>query len=282
MIHRSSRRGDSPKPLKISPLESLSDVETAWNQSDILELPNQVSKKFVTGIAASDRGVEAALRLRYEIFNVELGHGIASSEKTGLDRDRFDDQMLHLLLLDRETREVIGTYRIQTVERALEREGLYSAQEYDMTALEDHFDLAAETGRACIAADYRKATSLLALWNGIHTFMAMSDKRWLFGCCSVSSHDPDDGWRVMKTLRRNNFMHPSILLPPTPEHSCGPPSRENAPDIGEPLALPKLFAAYMRLGVKVMSLPAIDREFGTIDFLCLADAHSVRMSSMVL
>ena len=34
--------------------------------------------------------VVAAQRLRYEVFNVELGEGLTESERTGLDRDRFD------------------------------------------------------------------------------------------------------------------------------------------------------------------------------------------------
>jgi putative hemolysin len=44
--------------------------------------------------------------------------------------------------------------------------------------------------------------------------------------------------------------------------------------------LPKLFSAYVRLGAKVISEPAIDREFGTVDFLILQDALALSLSSL--
>ena len=39
--------------------------------------------------------------------------------------------------------------------------------------------------------------------------------------------------------------------------------------------MPKLFGTYLRYGAKVCSDPAIDRFFGTIDFLALIDVRDV-------
>jgi hypothetical protein len=37
----------------------------------------------------------------------------------------------------------------------------------------------------------------------------------------------------------------------------------------------KLLRAYLAIGARICGLPAIDREFGTIDFLALLDLHAL-------
>ena len=44
--------------------------------------------------------------------------------------------------------------------------------------------------------------------------------------------------------------------------------------------LPKLFRTYIRLGTKVISEPAIDLEFGTVDFLVLQDGKKFTFSQL--
>ena len=39
--------------------------------------------------------------------------------------------------------------------------------------------------------------------------------------------------------------------------------------------LPALFAAYLRIGASIIGGPAIDRDFGTLDFLALLDTESL-------
>ena len=48
----------------------------------------------------------------------------------------------------------------------------------------------------------------------------------------------------------------------------------------EDYPLPKLFRIYLRLGAQVLSEPAVDRDFGTIDFLVMLDALGVGLSSL--
>ena len=262
--------------LRIRNIAQLSDIQALWNTCDVLTPANKFSNRFVIGFACSDLCVEHVLRLRYNVFNLELGHGLRSSDASGLDRDQYDDQMTHLVLLDRESGAVVGTYRIQTVRHALQHKGIYSAQEYDLSSFAPYFDATVECGRACIAPDYRREKSLLALWHGLHAFIGLTDQRYLFGCCSISSTDPDDGWRAMRTLREKDLFHPELLLPATAEYSCGPAGREFEADLEGMVELPRLFNSYMKLGARVISEPAYDREFGTIDYLVLADVEHLQ------
>ena len=41
--------------------------------------------------AKTKEEILAALRLRFEVFNLELNEGLASSHATGLDEDEFDE-----------------------------------------------------------------------------------------------------------------------------------------------------------------------------------------------
>ena len=256
------------------------DLISAKDKCDIIVLPQDDRAPYIAGFAVSEKGIDAALRLRYEVFNVELGEGLDESIRTGLDRDEFDDQMTHLVLLERKTGQVVGTYRMQTVRHAFSHQGLYSAREYEMDGLKPYFNSAIELGRACLAEHARNFRAILTLWLGIGGFMNCFNQRYLFGCSSLTSQKTDEGWRALKTIRANGCLHENIFLKASPEYSCGPESREFDPTLGNPLSLPKLFRTYLRLGAKVISEPAIDREFGTVDFLVLMDGREVTFSQL--
>ncbi|GMW02051.1 MAG: hypothetical protein AMXMBFR84_31870 [Candidatus Hydrogenedentota bacterium] len=267
-------------PLRLDDIRDASDLSARWNDVDVLTLPFGGRSPYVVGFVCSDKALEETQRLRYEVFNVELGEGLASSELSGLDRDEYDDQMTHLVLVDPEENRIVGTYRLQAARHALRHRGLYAAQEYDLAQLEPYFDHLTELGRACLAQDHRTLPAIMQLWLGVGAFMNLHDQRYLFGCCSLTTQDPDDGWRAMKTIRMRHYLHEKLYLPALPSHSCGMASRENDTELGDPLPLPKLFRTYMRLGVQVISEPAIDREFRTVDFLVLLDGYEVQLSRL--
>ena len=78
----------------------------------------------------------------------------------------------------------------------------------------------------------------------------------------------------MRTIREKGYLHESVYLSALPHFSCGEEAEVEA------IALPKLFRTYMRLGTKVVSAPAIDRGFGTVDFLVILDARVVTFSQL--
>ena len=266
--------------LATRPFHTIDDFESHWNRVDVLTLPAADRDRYIVGFASSEGCVEQVQRMRYEVFNLELGEGLSESIATGLDQDEFDDQMTHLVLLERSSNEVVGTYRVQTVSHALAHKGIYSAAEYDLTGLEAYFAKSIELGRACLTPKHRSFRAIHGIWLGIGEFMNLYSQRYLFGCCSLTTQDPDDGWRAMKTIRSKGYLHPEVLLSAKPDYTCSPPEREFAEDLGDATPLPKLFKTYMHLGAKVVSEPALDCRFGTVDFLVLLDGHAVSLSSL--
>lgn len=264
-------RGDR---LRLGEARTANDLANRWNECDVRVVPQKRNERYAIGFASSDRCVEEALRLRYEVFNLEMGEGLAESHLTGLDRDPFDDQMTHLVMIDLNSDRIVGTYRLQTMRKAMQGLGAYSALEFDLSPLRPCLAKSVECGRVCIAPEHRSLATLHLLWAGIGAFIQLHSQVWLFGCCSVDTTDPADGWRALETIRRKKILHPQLRLKAQPEYSCG-----ETPESGiEPLRLTPLFSAYSRMGAKVVSEPALDRSFGTVDFLVLLNSADVDWS----
>ena len=83
---------------------------------------------------------DAACRLRFKVFNIELKEGLESSYQTGMDSDQFDLFCEHLLVEDKTesnpARRVVGTYRMQSGPTAARNLGYYSEQEFNFASYE--------------------------------------------------------------------------------------------------------------------------------------------------
>jgi len=214
--------------------------------------------------------LDAALRLRFDVFNLELGEGLVRSRLTGRDEDEFDASCQHLVVRDRRDGVTVGTYRVQTAAAAARGNGFYTATEFDLGAIPPAIlDGALELGRACIARAHRNTRVLSLLWRGIAEIARREDKRFLFGCCSLTSQDPREGRSLLDVLAARGALHPSIRVRPRSGFQCWPLLDGSA---GEPsVTVPRLFDMYLALGARVCGEPAIDRAFGTIDYLVLFD-----------
>jgi putative hemolysin len=228
--------------------------------------------------AQSDDEVERCLRLRYEVFNLELGEGLRDSKATQLDQDRFDAIWDHLMVIDGATDRVIGTYRMQTWAKAQATEGFYSAGEFDLSSIPVHMmQGAVELGRAAVAKEYRDQAVLFLLWRGLASYLYWNRSRYFFGCSSITSQDPEEGLRAYAWLKRNGHLHDQFEVTPLHEHACHVSTHQLYE--GE-YTMPKLFELYLRFGAKLCGPPAIDREFGTIDFLTWTDTRRIEAKKM--
>lgn len=225
---------------------------------------------YVARFARDAADLQSVLRLRFRVFNLELGEGLASSRAEGLDRDPYDEYCHHLLVVHEPTDTVIGTYRMQTSEMAASGAGFYSDDEFQLDAWPaEVLDASCEVGRACIAADHRHRRVLLLLWRGLGAYVLHNRKRYFFGCCSLTSQDPSDAARMAEYLRRRGHVHPHLDLQPRPDHDCHEAALD--PEGWAAVEVPTLMGTYLRYGAWICGRPAIDRDFGTIDFLALLD-----------
>ncbi|MEM8931309.1 MAG: GNAT family N-acyltransferase [Acidobacteriota bacterium] len=215
--------------------------------------------------------LDAILRLRFEVFNIELGEGLDESWETRRDRDPFDDVCHHLLVTDRKTGDVVGTYRMQVASMASEHLGWYSDAEFDLGGMPaDLIEQSVEVGRACVALSHRNKQVLYLLWRGLASYMETNARRYLFGCCSLTSQDPAEGKAMLAHLDAKGYLHPTIRLDPRDGFECWD-DIDAVPPFSGSVKIPKLFRTYLRHGALVLGPPAIDRAFKTIDFLIVLD-----------
>ncbi len=214
--------------------------------------------------------LRAVQSLRFRVFNLELGEGLESSFDSGLDADDLDESMHHLLIMDERTGTAVGTYRMQTAAMAAANCGFYSAREFDVSGFPlPVVERLVEVGRACIDKEHRSRRVLHLLWQGLARYLTCTDKRYLFGCCSLTTQDGRLGNQVHSQLVADGHLHPTVRAWPLPGLECGLHDYEDA--AGGSMDVPPLFQSYLNLGAKICGPPAIDREFGTIDFLVLLD-----------
>jgi putative hemolysin len=231
--------------------------------------------RYEVRFAQSPEELDRLLRLRYEVFNLELHEGLDGAHASGRDEDEFDRRFHHLMILERSTGAVVGTYRMQTGEMAAAG-GFYSAGLFDVAMLpEPILHSAIEVGRACIARPHRNGRVLHLLWRGLAAYLTCNRKTRLFGCCSLTSQDEALGMALHAHLEERGAVDPALRVMPRAEHACRWPhlspltSHPGSP--AAPPRVPTLFQAYLTLGARALGPPAIDREFKTIDWLVLLD-----------
>lgn len=225
-------------------------------------------------LAGTQADLEAAQRLRYEVFNLELGGGLPQSHGTGRDADPFDAQCDHLLVEDTGLAQVVGTYRLQTGSRAAAGLGFYSAREFDFSPFEARRSEMLELGRACIHRQHRNLAVLNLLWKGIAAYAQQHRVRYLLGCSSLTSRDERDGASAYLKLAARHLAPAPWRTSPWPALACGMAQAESTAP-----AIPRLLSAYLSLGAAICGPPALDREFGSIDFLTWLDARSPALAS---
>ncbi|NGX17044.1 GNAT family N-acyltransferase [Wenzhouxiangella sp. XN24] len=214
--------------------------------------------------------LERVQRLRFEVFNRELGEGLEANWATGLDADPWDELFHHIVIEHVSSGAVVGSYRLQTGTMAEGYAGFYAEAEFDLcrlprTMLRD----AVEIGRACVAAEHRNGRVINLLWRGIAAYLLWNGHRYLFGCCSLPTRDAVTGMSVWQQLKREGFVSRDYSVAPQSGMSCDIPGWPRRPPGRN--ELPPLFQSYLKLGAEVCGPPAIDAAFGTIDFLVLLD-----------
>jgi putative hemolysin len=232
--------------------------------------PLASTNQFRAGMAESLEDLMDCQRLRYLVFNCELGEGLDSSARIGLDRDRYDFVCDHLMVRDTSSGRLAGTYRMQSGFRAKGNLGYYSEQFFDFTPFESIREKVLELGRACVHPEYRNTTVLHMLWKGIARYASSCGARYLLGCSSVTSQDENEGLALYEQLREKYLIAPALRTKPRPEFACRTTDKTAAAP-----AIPRLFRAYLDVSARLCGAPAIDREFKTIDFLTLIDLQHI-------
>src|SRR5215510_6938548 len=139
-----------------------------------------------------------------------------ANEGTGkaIDLDSFDAHYVHLFLWNRDTREIVGAYRIGRADEILSRfgrRGLYTHTLFHYkTDLLDRINPALELGRSFVRPEYQKSfPPLFLLWKGIAQYVARHPQyKTLFGSVSIGNdYQPIARRFIVDCLSRRSHRH---------------------------------------------------------------------------
>ena len=217
-------------------------------------------------LAETQAEIEAAQRLRYQVFAQELGAEIESDD--GRDVDPYDEHCHHLLAFDDATGEVIGCYRLITEETAKKVGGWYSEHEFDLEPLKDILPQTVELGRACTHPDYRNGGLVMLLWTGLVKFMKDENLRFMIGCGSIEMRDGGSDAAGLYHALKDKYLAPEQWrvkpLNPLKWDSITP--SENPP-------VPALIKGYLKAGAWFCGEPCVDEAFNCADVLIMMDIN---------
>jgi len=229
-------------------------------------------KHFNIKLAESADEVRSAQRLRYSVFVEEMGCRLPAAGDGGLDVDRFDELCDHIVIVDRSTKETIGTYRLLRRSRLGPQDRFYAEGEFDIASIRALPGEIVELGRSCVHKDYRRQAILNRLWAQIAAYIKQHRVKYLFGCSSVYTTRPQEVSRFYDLLLRRYSAPAASRVRPlhgreVPGLAPGTLKRGEGKEVL--LKLPSLIRSYLKLGARVCGPPALDEEFGTVDFFML-------------
>ncbi len=229
-------------------------------------------------LLSTDPGlIEAAQRLRYDVFTSTPGFALPATDRDQIDVDRFDEYCDHLLVRDDDTGELVGCYRMLAPAGAIAAGGLYTETEFDIRAFDALRPSLVEMGRAVVRDGHRNGGVVLLMWAGILAYLDRYDYDYVTGCVSVPIGDESDGEVPGSQLRGvRDFILSRHAAPPQYRVHPYRPVRVNGhaiDDIPSPPrpSVPPLMRGYLRLGAQVCGEPAHDPDFGVGDFCVLLD-----------
>lgn len=229
------------------------------------------TSRYIIRTAQNEQDLHQALSLRHQVFYEEL---LKSRHPTGLDLDEYDLIFDHILLIDKETGELMGTYRLNC---SRFNASCYSESEFNCRNLKNLPGNRLELGRACMHPDHRVGALFMLLWRGILAYAAQTDSRFLYGCASLKTVDLEAASAIYRELNALYGCDARWRVYPRPEYRL---SRLNAPGSGiptyvdglDPMELvPPLLWFYLKAGARICGEPALDKAFACVDIPIILD-----------
>ncbi|SNX67584.1 ornithine-acyl[acyl carrier protein] N-acyltransferase [Cereibacter ovatus] len=217
--------------------------------------------RYAARIGAGAEDVLRAQRLRGLAFRAGQGDG------EGLDADDFDAICTHVLVEEVATGDLVCCFRFLPLNGGGEIGRSYSAQFYELSALESFEGRMVEMGRFCIHPDRRDPDILRVAWGAMTRYVDDEGVELLFGCSSFHGTEAEtyaDAFAMLK----DRHLAPSRWLPrvkaPTVFRFAQALARFK-PDAKRAQSLmPPLLRTYLLMGGWVSDHAVVDRDLNTL------------------
>jgi putative hemolysin len=217
--------------------------------------------RYQARFAETKADIQAAQALRYKAFLAR------SQTDTGRDADDFDAICDHILIEDMRTGHLVGCFRLLPLAGGGEIGRSYSAQHYELSALEAYAGPMVEMGRFCIDPDITDPDILRVAWSAMTRFVDARGVEILFGCSSFQGTEAESYLDAFALLTAQHLA-PKRWLPKVKAPNVfrfadrlrlRPPNRKQAM-----LRMPPLLKTYLVMGGWVSDHAVVDRDMNTL------------------
>ena len=237
------------------------------------------NEHFIIKSVENAHELEQALNLRYEVFYREV---LNKRARLQIDVDGFDFICDHLIIIDKKTENVIGTYRFIS---STYSDRFYSETEFDIDNIKIAKGNKLELGRACVHRDFRSGAVINLLWRGVSEYMKKVESKYLFGCSSIHTTNVFDIGLVYKYFKTLNYAPDELRVYPNDEYRLkrfdmylDTIGDINGQEDKIKNLIPTLLKSYIRMGSKVCGEPALDCKFRCADFFTILDLEQLNLS----
>ncbi len=234
---------------------------------------------FRVKLAGTPEELQAAQRLRYEVFVEELGgDGVLVDHAARLERDRFDLYFDHLILVDdAKNGAVVGVYRVLRDDQAARAGQFYSEDEYDLTVLRTSGRRLMELGRSCLARPYRGGRGMYHLWNALARYVSDHGIEILFGVASFHGTDVVSLAQPLSLLHHRHLAPEDLRVRARADHyqRMDLIAQDDLDRRAAMVQVPALIKAYLRLGGHVGDGAYLDHAFNTTDVCLILDTANL-------
>ncbi|MGB7242175.1 MAG: GNAT family N-acyltransferase [Sulfitobacter sp.] len=213
------------------------------------------TEKFKARVARTKDDVLAAQRLRAECF----------ATGADLDADAFDDSCTHVLIYDQCDGHLVCCFRMLPVSGA-QISHSYSAQFYELSALENYTGKMVEMGRFCVSPGRRDPDILRVAWAAMTAYVDEAGIDLLFGCSSFSGVDTAEYLDAFAMLKAHHLA-PKRWLPrvKAPDVFKFAARLRRKPDLRKAMRrMPPLLRSYLLMGGWVSDHAVVDRQMNTL------------------
>ncbi|MEM8576455.1 MAG: GNAT family N-acyltransferase [Pseudomonadota bacterium] len=208
--------------------------------------------RYVVRQASGPEDLAAARALRALCFGVA-------------EADRFDASCAHILIFEATTERLVCCFRMLPLVGA-DISHSYSAQYYELSALEAYEGKMVEMGRFCVHPDASHPDILRAAWGAMTAYVDENGVELLFGCASFAGTETADYLDAFAMLKARHLA-PKRWLPrvKAPDIFDFAARLRRTPDAKKAMRLmPPLLRTYLAMGAWVSDHAVVDRQMNTL------------------
>lgn len=232
-------------------------------------------ENFMVKLAETEDELNKVYRLRY--LSLILDYNKDKVDDGSIDKDEYDEICDHLIAINTNTSEIVGTYRLIRKEHLNNLQTFLTEVEFDITNIKNIDCEILEIGRAVVREDYRSSNIISLLWKGIINYALSYNIKYMIGTACFHGTNPMEYKNALSYLYHYH-RSPSNLLAYAQDTAQTSTNILEKEQVNKELVLkemPALIKGYLRLGATISEDAFIDYDFNAIDVLIVLDVENI-------